>query len=123
MNNETKNNIKIITLLFVVFVILYALHVTIGSQFGSEENYSDYTDSPNIIFETDTLNNILTVSEIHPEYIELHWSEISLISLDNGSASLPYGTIEIGDRITDCKGYFRLEWEITGITITTADFR
>ena len=123
MHDETKNNIKIIALLLVVFVILYALHVTIGDRFGSQEDYSDYTDSLNIIFETDTLNNILTVSDLYPEDQEWHWPQVSLISLDNGSATLPHGTIEVGDQITDCKGYFRLEWETTGNTITTADFR
>lgn len=123
MNDETKNNIKIIALLFVVFVILYALHVTIGKQFFSHEGNSDYTDSPTIIFETDTQNKILTVSDTHPEDMEWHWPQVSLISLDNGSATLPHGTIQIGDQITDCKGYFELVWETTGSTIITADFR
>ena len=37
MEEETKNNIKIILLLLIVFIILYALHITFGDRF--EEQY------------------------------------------------------------------------------------
>jgi hypothetical protein len=120
MNNETKNNIKIVLLLFVVFVILYALHITFGDRF--EDYYGDsfcHIQSPTIIFMQDNETKTLTVTEIYPKDKNFYWSEISIA---NGSATLPYGIIKVGDIITNCQGYLELVWGESCIPIYQTDF-
>ncbi len=120
MKKETINNIKIIALILVVFIILYILHITIGPTIESQYEYSGFTDEQNIFFETDLSQKTLTVSSIHPQDRDFYWSEISVV---NGSANLPTGIIEVGDIITNCEGYLELEWSTTGIKILERDFR
>ena len=118
MNQETKNNIKIISLLLVVFIILYFLHVTIGDRFEDQYDNSGYGETQ-IIFSKDTNSKTLTVTEIYSQGRTLHWPEVIVT---NGSATLPYGTIDVGDVITDCEGHLELKWESTGIKICEEDF-
>ena len=116
-----KNNIKIIALLLVVFLILYILQVTIGDRFGSPDDHTEFTDEPTIIFQEDHMNNMLTVTEIFPEEINCYWSEIEII---NGSATFDqYGVITIGDTISNCTGLLTLKWKPSDIILWTADFR
>jgi hypothetical protein len=118
MQRETKNNIKIVSLLLVVFIILYFLHITLGDRF--EDLYGDSKEKgeTNIIFMTDHVNKTLTVSEIYSDR-PCHWPEVVIT---NGNASLPFGTIDVGDKITNCEGYLELKWNNTGIHIWSADF-
>lgn len=107
MDKEMKNNIKIIALLLVVFIVLYALHITIGDRFESQfEESVCFIDGPNIVFSEDQNNKTLTVTEIYPQDKDWYWSEIFIV---NGSATLPYGLIKAGDRITNCEGYLELK--------------
>lgn len=118
MDKEMKNNIKIISILLVVFIILYLLHITIGDRFQSDslDNIEDVT----IIFSTDYNNKIITVEEIYPQDINYYWSEIEIVS---GSAIIDqFGIIEIGHTISNCTGYLKLKWKPSGIIIWDADF-
>ena len=119
MNNETKNNIKIIALLLVVFIILYFLHVTIGDRF--EDQYGDPNEQgeTNIIFTMDLNNKTLTVKEIYSQGRTLYWPDVTIA---DGSATLPYGTIDVGDIITDCEGHLVLKWGDMGHLIFSGDF-
>ena len=119
MNNETKNNIKIITLLIIVFIILYLLHISIGDRF--EDQYDDTREKGelNIIFLTNSINKTLTVQEIYSNGRTLYWPEVIIV---NGSANLPYGTIEVGDTITNCEGYLVLKWRDTENLIFSKEF-
>ena len=74
---------------------------------------------PTIIFEKDSINKILTVTEIYPEDRAFYWPELSVTS---GSAELPYNIIEIGDMITNCEGHLKLEYPQMGIIIWEGDF-
>jgi hypothetical protein len=119
MNNETKNNIKIVILLFVVFFILYALHVSFGDRFEDQYDNSNYEGKTQIIFSIDTVNKTLTVNEIYSDGITLYWPEVTV---NDGSATLPFGTIDVGDVITDCEGYLELIWSDTGNHLFSIDF-
>ena len=119
MHNETKNNIKIIVLLLVAFTVLYFLHITIGDRFEDQYDNSNYDGETNIIFSIDTTDKTLTVTEIFSHGRTLHWPEVAI---KDGFATLPYGTIDVGDIITDCEGYLELIWGDTGIHIISTDF-
>ena len=119
MHDETKNNIKIIVLLIVVFIILYFLHITIGDRFEDQYDESSYEGETHIIFSKDPINKTLTVTEIYSYGRTLHWPEVSIA---NGSATLPYGTIDVGDVITDCEGNLVLIWKDTDIYIYSTEF-
>ena len=73
-----------------------------------------------IIFSVDSVNRILTVQETYLNGRTLHWPEVII---SNGSAILPYGTIEVGDKITECRGHLVLKWRDTDILILSTDFR
>ena len=119
MHDETKNNIKIIVLLLVVFIILYFLHITLGDRFEYQYDNSSYEGETQIIFSIDTINKTLTVTQIYSQGRTLYWPEITI---NNGFATLPYGTIDIGDVITNCEGYLELIWKETGVHIFSTDF-
>ena len=119
MNNETKNNIKIVLFLFVIFVILYALHITFGDRFADQYDNSNYEGETQIIFSIDTANKTLTVKEIYSDGGTVYWPEVTV---NNGSATLPSGTIDLGDVITDCDGYLVLVWSDTGNHLFSIDF-
>ena len=119
MNDETKNNIKIIVLLFVVFIILYCLNIKIGDRFENQYNDFSYEGEAQINFSKDTTNKTLTVTEIYSQGRTLHWPEVAI---NNGSANLPFGTIDVGDVITNCESYLELIWKETGVHIFSIDF-
>jgi hypothetical protein len=119
MNQETKNNIKIISLLLVVFIILYFLHITFGDRFEDRYDDQNHKGETQIIFSMDTNHKTLTVTEIYSQGRTLYWPEVIIT---NGSATLPFGTIEVGDVIADCEGHLELKWKSTGIKIIEADF-
>jgi len=119
MHDETKNNIKIIGSLLVVFIILYFLHITIGDRFEDQYDDSSYDGETQIIFSIDTINKTLTVTEIYSQGRILYWPEVNIT---DGSATLPYGTIDVGDVITDCEGYLKLIWKETCNYLFSADF-
>jgi hypothetical protein len=119
MENETKNNIKIVFLLIIVFVILYALHVTIGKSFENHYDNSNFDNEIHLIFSVSSMDKSLTVTEIYSNGRTLYWPEIIV---KNGSANLPNGTIDVGDKITNCQGFLELVWKDTNIHIYSNDF-
>jgi hypothetical protein len=119
MKNEIKNTLKIIVLLIVVFVVLYFLHITIGERFEDQYKSQYEMGETSIIFSMDSINKTLTVQEIYSNGRTLQWPEVII---SKGSATLPDGTIDVGDKITDCKGNLVLKWEDTGILIFSTYF-
>ena len=121
MEIEMKNHIKIITLLMLVFIILYILHITIGDRFDNQLQSSDNIENLTIYFSTDHKNKKLTVSDIYPPDVSYYWSEIEIV---NGSATFDqYGIIEVGHSLSNCSGYLELKWKPSGIIIWQSDFR
>jgi hypothetical protein len=119
MKDSTKNNIKIIALLIVVFIILYFLHITIGDRFEDQYDKPTYQEGETRIdFTMDSMNKTITVKEIHSGRT-LHWPEVVNTS---GSASIPSGTIDVGDKITNCEGFLILVWRDTDNVIFSAEF-
>ena len=119
MKIGTKNNIKIISLILLVFIILYFLHITIGERFEDQYNNEKYRGETHLIFSTDISSKTLTLTEIFAQGRTLYWSDVIITS---GSAKLPTGIIAVGDKITNCDGHLELIWEQTGINITEVDF-
>ena len=121
MEKETKNNIKIVLLLIVVFVILYALHVTFRDRFEDQYGPSNYIEERSIFFQTDYENKMLTVESMHPEEIDFYWSEIEIVK---GFANFDqYGIIKIGHTLSNCSGLLELQWSHSRVKILEADFR
>ena len=118
MNQDMKNNLKIIASLLVVFIILYALHVTFGDRFEDQYGGQSCLGPTNIIFTADNVSKTLTVSEIYSNDRTIHWSEISII----GTANELYGPINVGDVITGCEGYIEIVWAETGNVIYSTNF-
>ena len=119
MKYDTKNNIKVVILLIVVFIILFFLHMTIGDRFEDQYDNQGEKDEKHIIFSVDSIKKTLTVEEIYSNGRNLHWPEIIIT---DGSATLPYGTIDVGEKITDCEGHLVLKWKDTGNLIFSTDF-
>jgi hypothetical protein len=119
MNKEIKNHIKIISLLIVVFIILYFLHVTIGDRFEDQYDTSDNDSETNIIFMKNFINKTLTVSEIHSQRKTIYWTEIEL---KEGNATLPPGIIDVGDEITNCEDNIVIVWKSTDTYIYSTNF-
>ena len=67
----------------------------------------------------DNETKTLTVTDILPKDKDFYWPEISI---KNGSVTIPYGIIEIGDIITNCEGYLELVWGTSCIPVFQADF-
>jgi hypothetical protein len=119
MKKELKDNLKIIILIILTMIILYILHIYIGSYFGVEsERHDDYV-SPQVQFQVDSNNKILTVDSVYPQDKDFYWNDIQIVS---GSATLPYDTITVGDQITNCEGNLELIYALSGITIFEGGF-
>ena len=118
MQDQTKNNIKIIVLLLVVFIVLYFLHVTFGDRFEDQYGGQSCLGPTNIIFTADNESKTLTVTEIYSQDRTIHWSEIEII----GTADGIYGPIDVGDTITGCEGYIEIVWAETCTTIYSTNF-
>jgi hypothetical protein len=114
MNENIKNNIKIIIILFIVFLILYILHITLRDSFENQYDGPNNEGQINIIFTVDQISQTLTVEEIYAQGRTLYWSDIYVAE---GFGSLPYGIISIGDIISDCTGHLVLKCRDTGIHI------
>ena len=120
MMDERKNNIKIILFLIVVFIVLYALHVTLGDRFEDLYHSSEHFEDASIIFQTDYQNKKLTVEEIHPGNVNYYWSEVVIA---HGSATFDqHGIIEKGNTLSNCSGILILEWKQTERIILERDF-
>ena len=118
MNQEMKNNLKIVASLLVVFVVLYALHVTFGDRFEDQYGSQSCLGPTNIIFTADNVSKTLTVNQIYSNDRTIHWSEINII----GTCDEIYGPIDIGDTITGCEGYIKIVLAETGNTIYSTHF-
>ena len=120
LNTELKNNIKIIVLIVITLFVLYILHISIGGIFNSSQSGDKQGNFlSNIIFQEDLQNKSLTVLKIDSGGVTFSWSEISIV---NGSAQLPEGTIGKGDIITQCEGHLELFFKVTGRSIWEGDF-
>ena len=85
--------------------------------------------SPNPCYPNLTLikqNNTIVVEEIKPPYFtdcnipesELIWENIELY----GNGTLPIGSIDIGDIITNCTGFVSIEWKPSRTVAWSFDF-
>ena len=96
----------IIPLLITGAMYLY-LNLSTPLDYDIEVHFS----APCIDFQMDKNAGNLTVDQIrfdHDEYlIDLDWYHVGIRS---GNATLPFGTIEVGDVITNCTGNVKLMW-------------
>jgi hypothetical protein len=123
MDAGMKKHIIVISSLIVVFVVLFALHVTVGKNFASQYGDSDdvyYEGERDIAFQQDIQNKTLTVVGLYPEFGVWNWYDIVII---NGSANKPDGEIKIGDMLTNCEGFLEIGWGTPIRSLWTADFR
>ncbi len=123
MSDGMKKNRKIILgviglLIIVIIVILGYLYLTGMTTTGG----NGWDHVPLIVFEADDTLDILTVT-IYGEIVDIPWSDIEIqpISQD-GSATLPTGTIDVGDIISDCQGEFDVIFKPVGISLRSFSF-
>ncbi len=98
---KDKTALIIVIVLAVVIIIPIAIaatvYVYVSGMIGSGPSL-DYLQMAKE-------NNTLVVTYVYPS--DLQWSMISV----SGHASLPSGSIDEGDIITDCSGTVRLSWK------------
>lgn len=111
-----KKEIKILVIA-VVFILTAAI-ITIfwyGEIYGfGPQSYQSI--NPQIEFEEDLIDKTLTVVNLD---MDLDWENITISS---GYATLPSGTINVGNVITNCSGHVALIYEHTNTLLYTGDF-
>ena len=86
---------------------------------NNSDNKSNDLITPIISVELDNYNKTLTIVSIE-EGTNLLWSDVTLI---NGSATFPAGTIDVGDMVTDCQEILDFKWIPTNEVFLHVEFR
>ena len=79
----------------------------------------DASKDVDIDFWANDIEKTLTIITIYPANEPLYWNDISVT---NGSATLPTGTIDLNDVITDCDGFVELTYKPTETTLYEHNF-
>ena len=109
-----SHKIKLILIVFLTILLFGAIYV-IRTNNPPPVSYSEKTLRPPPIIGFERVNNTLVVLYIFLNgwnVSDLIWENFGFDLLySTGSATLPKGTIEEGDKIIDCSGRFRLIWK------------
>lgn len=108
---------KKIIILFAGIISILIIVSFITGNFWLWNGWDTPSPPSAFIVEQDIENKTLTVISV--KETGLSWENVELFE---GSATLPNGTIEINDVITNCSGNVVLVWKITGIVIANFDF-
>ena len=118
MDKQTKTIVLIVVAVVIIFVLYFAF---VTYQYVSEE-LPGPKDMPTWMkFNIDKSEKTIIVEYIEAEskYLPLSWSDISIT---NGTATLPIGTIDIGDTITNCGGNLEFIYEPDNTFLFRFDF-
>ena len=93
--------------------------VKIGILLGFIDPSQQPPQTPDIVFEQDTVNNTLLVVSVNPDNVL--WSDIAEIG--SGSCDpLPVGNVTIGNEITNCTGIIVLQYIPTEVILGVFEF-
>ena len=121
--NDKKNK-KII--IIVAYIVIAVTILSFAAQWIEIQTYKDAIekmgsgpegDPPLVKYEKNETARTITITSIEGEPDELLWSNVELFNPYNMysmEATLPNGTIDVGDVITDCDGLVWLRWIPTG---------
>jgi hypothetical protein len=125
-----EKKIKIIVVLLVALVVV-GISLVFGSIWIAQENYKKVQniippapEAPHVTYNVNTTADTITITSISGNPGELIWSNVELLnsSVIHFQATLPTGTIDIGDVITDCDGPVLLIWKPTGARFIEGTF-
>jgi hypothetical protein len=124
-----EKKIKLIVLI-VALIVVAAICFFIASRWAAQQIYEDVTDmtghppeAPSVTFNVDKTGGTITITSIEGNPAELVWSNVELLHSNAVfSATLPTGTIDQGDVITDCQGPVLLIWKPNGAFFIQATF-
>jgi hypothetical protein len=117
---------KIKIILLIVIIIIAVISVLLATRWIAFETYKQVSEmvgsapekyAPNVTYEKNETARTITITLIEGEPGELLWSNVELYNPNNMysmEATLPNGTIDVGDVITDCDGLIWLRWKPTG---------
>ena len=114
-----KMDKKLVTIAVIVICIVSIAVFVLIYETNKPDDISPKT--PEIEFRPDSAYLTLTVMTVNiSEDTDLLWSDVSV---KNGSATLPTGTIDIGDEITNCSGFIELVWIPTNEIIWSGEVK
>lgn len=113
---------KTIIILVVAVIAIAAIGFLIATRWVAQEIYEDVADmtgtpaeGPSVTYDVDLIAGTMTITSIEGDPEELLWSNVELADIYvEFQATLPIGTIDEGDVITDCEGPILLIWKPTG---------
>jgi hypothetical protein len=115
MKRNTKIAIGILTAVLIIVIIQVVLPFLYVASFNPATGVYVY-------FDKDATAKTLTVKGIDSQGETLYWSKVTI---RQGNATLPTGTIKVGDIVINCKGWVDLVYDINGpkaMTIVVEDF-
>lgn len=121
MDKQTKTIVLIVVAVVVIIFVLYFTLAFVTYQYVSEK-LPGPKDMPTWMkFTIDKSEKTIIVEDIEAEskYLPLSWSDISIT---NGTATFPIGTIDIGDTITNCSGNLEFIYEPDNTLLFRFDF-
>ena len=117
-----------ILVVFIVFFLLFSsviwffnfykpLHEQID-QINNDDGFNPDEETPVLTVDLDRYNKTITVLSVE-KGTHLLWSNVEI---RNGTATLPEGSIDPGDVITDCIGFLDFVWKPTMTVFLQAEF-
>ena len=115
------------TIVAILVVLIIVLLIIGGVYFIIQNSFNKWIAEPaphSITFSEDVNNRTLTVTDFEPSEEEgtvLYWRDVEILS---GTATLPSGTIDIGDIITNCteSGELGINFQNTATNIIVLPF-
>ena len=109
-------------LLLIIGVIIIFIIIVLSKRWIAEKVFEEVSDvigpspvnnAPPVTYEKNETARTITITSIEGEPDELLWSNVELYNpqdMYSMEATLPNGTIDVGDVITDCDGLIFLMW-------------
>lgn len=120
MENKNKQLLLVIVVAVIIFII-----IILAKHWYGEKVFEEVSDvigpdpvnnAPSVTYEKNETARTITITSIEGEPEELFWSNVELYNPQDlywMKATLPNGTIDAGDVITDCEGLIFLMWKPT----------
>jgi hypothetical protein len=125
-----EKKIKIIVVILVALIVV-GISLVFGSMWYAQQIYKNVSDinppgpeAPAVTYDMNTTADTITITSISGTPGELIWSNVEPLnsSVIHFQATLPTGTIDVGDVITDCDGPVLLLWKPTGARFIEGTF-